>query len=54
MNLNLWDKNYMRYISFKETSVETRRGALCANNITNIRLKYEILEDVLVNQIINI
>ena len=52
MALNLWDGKHTRYASFKETSVETRLGALLTNNIINIKLKFEILEDLLVNQLV--
>ena len=52
MTLNLWDSKYTRYVLFKETSVEIKLGPLYANNIINIKLKFKILEDLLVNQLV--
>ena len=49
MMLNLWDGNHSQYVSFKETNTDIRLGALHTNNIVNIKAKFEILEDVLVN-----
>ena len=50
--LNLWDNKYTRYVSFKETSTKTRLGALYTYNMINIKLKFEILEDISVNQLV--
>ena len=54
MTLNLWDGKHTKYVSFKETSTEIRLGALYANNMINIKSKFEILEDILVNQLVTI
>ena len=46
---NLQDGTHTRYALFKETSADIRLGVLHANNMVNIKSKFEILEDLLVN-----
>ena len=50
----LWDGNHTQYISFKETNENIQFRALYTNNIVNIKTKFEILEDVSVNQLVTV
>ena len=52
--LNLWDRNYTKYVSFKDTNTDIRLGALHANNMINTKSKFKILENVSVNQLVKV
>ena len=52
--MSLWEGNHTRYVSFKATNADIRLEVLYANNIVNIRDKYEILENVSVNQLVTV
>ena len=52
MEMSLWEGNHTRYVSFKATNANIRLGALHTSNMVNIREKYKILENVLVNQLV--
>ena len=54
MEKNLWEGDHTRYISFKATNANIRLRALHANNIVNIRDKYEILDNISVNQLVTV
>ena len=54
IEMNLWEGNHTRYVLFKATNADIRLGALYTNNMVNIRDKYEILENVSVNQLVTV
>jgi len=54
MEMSLWEGNHTRYVSFKATNADIRLGALYTNNMVNIRDKYEILDNVSVNQLVTV
>ena len=45
-----WDRDNTKYISFKETDADIKLSLLLSNNITNSKIKYEVLEDLDINQ----
>ena len=48
----LWNRDIIKYVSFHEVDLQTKLRALYANNIHNIDAKYEVLEEVWVYNVI--
>ena len=49
-----WDRDYTKYISFKETNLKTKLGMLHINNMFNSNVKFKALEGINVIDIIQI
>ena len=54
INIKLWNRDITKYISFQEIDLQTKLGALHANNMNNSQGKYKVLEGVKVHDVVNI
>ena len=52
MKKQLWDKEYNKYVSFKNTEPSFRLGMLHSNNLIDINEKYKVLERVKVLDVV--
>ena len=46
IDITLWDRDIIKYVSFRQVDSKTKLRALYANDIYNIDKKYEVLEGV--------
>ena len=54
IDIKLWNRDVIKYISFQEVDSQTKLGALHANNMNDSQAKYEVLEGVKVYDVVNI
>ena len=46
MNNSLWDRDYLKYVLFKNTELKVWLGILHLNNLVEVKEKFEVLEGV--------